>query len=105
MKTVTDPDGATWRVRRWWWRTVPWETGFSTLDALIFVIVLPFMLMWPFWLASKWLGASWTVLVECEGTKVSRELVRGWRESGRRIDELAQAAEAGELAHLVIDEE
>lgn len=104
MTKVTDPDGATWRVRRWWWKTVPWETGFSTLDALIFLVVLPFMLMWPVWLASKWLGASWTVLVECEGEKVARERVRGWGESARRIDELARAAQDGALAHLVTEE-
>lgn len=50
MEKVTDPDGVSWRVRRWWWKTVPWETGFATLDALIFLIVLPFMVLWPFWL-------------------------------------------------------
>jgi hypothetical protein len=30
--------------------------------------------------------------------KVGQELVRGWRASGNRVDELAQAAEAGALA-------
>lgn len=101
MEKVTDPDGVQWRVRRWWWKTVPWETGFATLDALIFLIVLPFMVMWPFWLASKWLGASWTILVERDGTQVSRENVRGWRKSGERVRELAQQAQAGTLAQTL----
>jgi hypothetical protein len=100
MTKVTDPEGVGWTVRRWWWKTVPWETGFATLDALIFVIVLPFMLMWPFWLLAKWLGASWTILVERDGEQVAREQVRGWGASGRRIAELAEQAHTGALAHL-----
>jgi len=103
--SVTDSDGSTWTVRRWWWKTVPWQSGFATLDALIFLIVLPFMLMWPIWLASKWLGASWTVRVERDGTAVLREKVRGWGKSGERIAELAQSAQAGELSHMVIETE
>lgn len=98
MKRVVDPEGVTWTVRRWWWKTVPWETGFATLDMIIFLIVLPFMVMWPFWLLAKWCGVPWTVLVERDGTEISREPVRGWRASGRRIDELAARAEAGALA-------
>ncbi|MGE0780221.1 hypothetical protein [Mycolicibacterium sp.] len=98
MEKVTDPAGVAWTVRRWWWKTLPWETGFATLDALIFLIVLPFMVLWPFWFAAKWLGASWTLLVERDGTQVHREQVRGWRASGVRVHELAQAAAAGTLA-------
>lgn len=98
---VTDPEGVEWVVRRWWWRTIPWESGFATLDTIIFLIVLPFMLMWPFWLAAKWLGASWTVLTERDGKEVAREQVRGWDASGRRIAELAELAEAGTLAHML----
>lgn len=101
MEKVVGPDGVEWTVRRWWWKTLPYETGFATLDALIFVIVLPFMLMWPFWLLAKWLGASWTILVERDGKQVAREHVRGWGASGRRIAELAAQARSGELAHLV----
>lgn len=98
MEKVEDSDGVQWRIRRWWWKTVPWETGFATLDAMILLIVLPFMLMWPFWLAAKWCGVSWTVLVECDGSEVARERVRGWRASGQRIAELAESARAGTLA-------
>lgn len=95
MKTVKDDAGVTWKVRRWWWTTLPWHTGFQTLDALIFVVVLPFMLMWPFWLAAKWLGVSWTVLIERDGVEVGREKVQGWRRSGERIQELADEVQAG----------
>jgi hypothetical protein len=37
-------------------------------------------------------------VIERDGKKVGQELVRGWGKSGQRIDELAQAAEAGALA-------
>jgi hypothetical protein len=100
MAEVTDPDGVTWSVRRWWWNTTPWETGFATLDGLIFFIMLPFLLMWPFWLASKWLGASWTIDIKRDGTKVGSEQVRGWRRSGQRVEELARAAQEGTLTQF-----
>ncbi|BBY61433.1 hypothetical protein [Mycolicibacterium sarraceniae] len=34
MADVTDPNGVTWSVRRWWFDASPWESGFATLDAL-----------------------------------------------------------------------
>ncbi|MFV9636403.1 hypothetical protein [Mycobacterium neumannii] len=93
--TVTDPEGETVTVRRWWWRTIPWETGFSTLDAFIFLLVLPFMVMWPFWLLLKWLGVSWKIVIERDGERIGRERVRGWRRSGERIYEIAASVQAG----------
>lgn len=39
MEKVTDPDGVRWTVRRRWWKTIPWETGFDSVDALLFVIL------------------------------------------------------------------
>jgi hypothetical protein len=96
--TVTDPDDAEWTVRRWWFTAVPYQSGIDLLDVLIFLVVLPFMLAWPFWLASKWLGARWSVVIERDGTKVGEEKVRGWRRSGERIQEIARGAEAGTLA-------
>jgi hypothetical protein len=77
---------------------VPYQSGIDLLDVLIFLVVLPFMLAWPFWLASKWLGARWSVVIERDGTKVGEEKVRGWRRSGERIQEIARRAEAGTLA-------
>jgi hypothetical protein len=100
---VTDPDGVSWSVRRWWWNASPWETGFATLDALIFFIMLPFLLLWPFWLASKWLGASWTIDIKRDGTKVGSEQVRGWERSGQRVEELARAAQEGALTQFTTE--
>lgn len=101
MQKVVDPDGVTWRIRRWWWDTVPWQTGFDTLDAIFFLIMLPFMLLWPFWLAAKWLGVAWAVKIERDGREVGSERVRGWRASGARIAELAEQAKAGTLGGIV----
>jgi hypothetical protein len=95
--TVTDPEGAEWSVHRWWFKTLPYESGIEFLDFIIFLIVLPFMVAWPFWLASKWVGARWSVVIERDGTKVGEEKVRGWRRSGERIQEIARSAEAGTL--------
>lgn len=95
MADVIDPDGVRWSVRRWWWKTIPWETGFATLDFLIFLIVLPFMLMWPFWLLAKWCGVPWTIIVTRDGTEVSREKVTGWARSRARVEEIAQTMRDG----------
>ncbi|WP_370329421.1 hypothetical protein [Mycolicibacterium hippocampi] len=92
MAKVRDLDGVQWTVRRWWWRTLPWETGFATLDMILLLIALPLMAMWPFWLMAKWLGVPWTIVVERDGTEVDRERVRGWRNSGQRITELTEWA-------------
>lgn len=94
MAKVKDRDGTTWTVRRWWWRAIPWETGFTTLDMIILLVMLPFMALWPFWLLAKWLGVPWTIVVERDDVEVDRERVRGWRMSGQRITELAESAKA-----------
>ncbi|NVN50050.1 hypothetical protein [Mycolicibacterium hippocampi] len=94
MAKVKDLDGTTWIVRRWWWRAIPWETGFATLDMVILLVMLPFMALWPFWLVAKWLGMPWTIVIERDGVEVDRERVRGWRRSGERIRELADSAQA-----------
>jgi hypothetical protein len=70
---VTDPDGVTWSVRRWWWNTTPWETGFATID------------------------------IKRDGTKVGSEQVRGWKWSGQRVEELARAAQEGALTQLATE--
>ncbi len=100
MARVTDPDGVRWNVRRWWWQTIPWETGFATLDALIFLLVLPFMLMWPFWLLAKWCGVPWTVQILRDGTEVGRERVKGWKQSRARVDQIARSLQDGTLTEF-----
>lgn len=96
--TVTDPTGTAVTVRRLWWSTLPWETGFDTVDSLIRLAVLPFMLMWPIWLLLKWLGVPWSIVVERDGTRIARERVRGWRRSDERIKAIAASVQAGTFA-------
>ena len=103
MAEVTDPDGVSWSIRRWWWKTIPWETGFATLDFLIFLVVLPFMLLWPFWLLSKWCGVPWTIVIKRDGTQVGREQVKGWKRSGTRVEEIARSAQDGTLTEFKTD--
>jgi hypothetical protein len=68
--TVTDPTGENWTVRRWWFTAIPWQSGFQTLDMLIF-------------------------RVEHDGNVVAKEKVRGWRRSGERIAQIAAAIQSG----------
>jgi hypothetical protein len=43
----------------------------------------------PFWELAKFCGVRWVITVERNGHQVGRELVRGWRNSKRRINEIA----------------
>jgi hypothetical protein len=87
MAEVTDPNGSAWSVHRRWW---PFPGVFDlTFDVFEVLLALPFLVLWPFWLVTKWLGGRWTVVVERDGQEVSRELIRGWRRSKGRIAELA----------------
>ncbi|BBY16392.1 hypothetical protein [Mycolicibacterium litorale] len=97
MAQVLDPNGAAWSVHRQWW---PFPGVFDlTFDLFSVVIALPFVVLWPFWLATKWLGGRWTIIVERDGHEVKRERVRGWRRSQGRIAdvvmEIAQGARSG----------
>ncbi|WP_245234148.1 hypothetical protein [Mycobacterium sp. PS03-16] len=97
MAVVTDPNGTVWSVHRQWW---PFPGVLDlTFDVFALLLAVPFLALWPFWLATKWLGARWTIVVERDGTEVSRELVRGWRRSKGRIAalswEVAQGARSG----------
>jgi hypothetical protein len=98
MATAIDPTDFKWQIKRCWY--VPphmGATGIGMLDVIIFLFVLPFLIAWPFWLASKWLGAPWTIAIKRDGVLISEERVRGWRKCTRRIAELAAEAEAGVL--------
>jgi hypothetical protein len=94
---VRDPNGAYWSVHRRWW---PFPDVFDVIDLAFLgwigaVLALPFLLLWPFWLASKVLGARWAIIVEHDGAEADRELVRGWSASGARIAELARLIQQG----------
>jgi hypothetical protein len=54
-----------------------------------------FALLWPFWLLAKFCGVRWVLTVERNGHQVGRELVRGWNNSKRRVDEIAHEVVAG----------
>jgi hypothetical protein len=53
--------------------------------------------LWPPWFIAKWLGVPWVILIERNGSEIGDERVRGWRESQRRIQEIAESAAAGTL--------
>jgi DivIVA domain-containing protein len=95
MVKVLDPDGVPWTVyRRWFpnWKLHsfgnpdPGEIGAYLLAVL-----------WPPWFIAKWLGVPWVILIERNGSEIGDERVRGWRESQRRIQEIAESAAAGTL--------
>jgi hypothetical protein len=65
------------------------------LDWFTWLLAAPFVLLWPFWLLSKGLGARWRIVIERGGHEVETELVRGWRRSGARIDERARELAQG----------
>jgi len=52
---------------------------------------------WPFWFIAHWLGLRWRIVIERDGEEVDEEWVRGWRKSGRRIQEITESATAGTL--------
>lgn len=63
-------------------------TGSGWFGAVMFLIALPFLLAWPFWLLAKLVGVPWKVVVRRAGEDVAVEKIAGWRASGRRIAEI-----------------
>jgi hypothetical protein len=88
---VSDPGGVQWSVRRKWWPFFGADDLFdlSFIGLLGLLLVLPLLVLWPFWLATKFLGARWRIIVERDHADASTELVRGWRRSQARINDLA----------------
>jgi hypothetical protein len=89
---VTDPNGVQWNLKRKWW---PFGDMGDWADIDFFgwfalLIAAPFLLVWPFWLATKFLGLQrWRIVIERAHAEVGDELVRGWSASGRRLNDLA----------------
>lgn len=97
MADVVDPNGAAWSIHREWW---PFPGVLDlTLDVFDLILALPFVVLWPVWLATKGLGARWTIVIERDGHEVGRERVRGWNRSNGRIAalalEISQGARSG----------
>lgn len=94
------PTATKWNVHRRWW-PFPDLSDLFDLDwfVLSIVVSLPFVVLWPFWLAAKLVGVKWRIVIERNHTEVGSELVRGYARSGRRIDalaaELARGARSG----------
>ena len=88
---VSDPGGVQWSVRRKWWPFFGADDllDLSFIGLLGLLLVLPLLVLWPFWLATKFLGARWRIIVERDHAEASTELVRGWGRSKARINDLA----------------
>jgi hypothetical protein len=101
MAKVTDQDGVQWTVHRrcvGWYREVSvdndWNAG-NLVDYDVLIEWLQIMVVWPFWFIARWPGAPWIIVIDYEGRTVGQERVRGWAESRRRIQEIAQSAAGG----------
>jgi hypothetical protein len=87
MAVVLDPYGINWSVHRDWWPFPGDLLDFTDLFEI--VIGLLFVVLWPFWLLTKFFGARWVIRIERDGREVGRELVRGGGRAKRRINEIA----------------
>jgi len=87
MAVVVDPHGRAWSVYRDWW-PFPGDL-FDFTDLFEIVIGLVFVVLWPFWLVTKFLGARWAIVVERDGFEVGRELVRGGSRAKARVNQIA----------------
>jgi len=94
MAVVLDPHGRAWSVRRDWWPFPGDLLDFTDLFEI--VIGLVFVVLWPFWLVTKFLGARWVIVVERDGHEVGRELVRGGRKAKARVNEIARQIAGGD---------
>jgi hypothetical protein len=67
------------------------------------ITVAQLAVMSPIWFIARCFGWPWTIVVERNGTLVREVKVRGWRNSERRIQELAESAFAGTLDQSFVD--
>ena len=81
-------------MRRDWWPFPGDLLDFTDLFEI--VIGLVFVVLWPFWLVTKFLGARWVIVVERDGHEVGRELVRGGRKAKARVNEIARQIAGGD---------
>jgi hypothetical protein len=81
-------------VHRDWWPFPGDLLDFTDLFEI--AIGLLFVVMWPFWLLTKFLGARWVVVVERDGHEVGRELVRGGNKAKARVNEIAAQIAGGD---------
>lgn len=89
--TVTDGTGAEWTIGRRFYPVLVDDQGAPEVFFL-------WIVLWPVWFLAHGFGWPWMVDVTRDGEFVSEEKVRGWRRSGRRIQDLADAAATGTTA-------
>lgn len=88
MPVVRDAADVRWTVRRIWWPFGTWLLDlpdWGGLFTLGLVLLAPLVVIWPFWLLARFLGAPWTIVVRRKGREQSREQVKGWAESRARM--------------------
>ncbi|MGE2721707.1 hypothetical protein [Mycolicibacterium celeriflavum] len=102
MAVVRDTGGTEWQISRRWW-PFPGDAldlAFGWLEILVGAV---FLVLWPFWLLAKFCGVRWVITIERDGHQVGRELVRGWKRSKGRMNEIAlQIAAGGRGGRFVI---
>ncbi|OBF32199.1 hypothetical protein A5719_04295 [Mycolicibacterium peregrinum] len=97
---VSDPHGVTWMVRRkWMYAPDTWGDSDGVVGAIFAIVSLLVLLAWPIWFAAKFLGVPWKIVIERAGREVGTERVRGWRASGRRIDQIRQSILGAGVSH------
>jgi hypothetical protein len=94
VTVFTDPSGAVWAVNRRWW-PFPGDALDLTFGWFEVILGALFAVLWPFWVLAKFCGVRWVITVERNGHQVGRELVRGWNNSKRRMNEIALEVTTG----------
>ena len=71
-----------------WWPFGTWLLDLPAWGGLFvigMVLTAPLVVIWPFWLLARLLGAPWTIVVRRSGEEMSREQVVGWSTSRDRM--------------------
>ena len=95
MPSVHDARNVRWTVRRVWWPFGTWLFDLPDYDwafILGLVVLAPLIVIWPFWLLARFLGAPRTLVVRRKGKEVRREKVNGWKGSHKRMAEILEEA-------------
>jgi len=64
--------------------------GVNWFGVVMFLLALPFLIAWPFWLLAKFCGVPWKITVSRDGEEVVEEKVKGWSASRRRVEDIAR---------------
>jgi hypothetical protein len=95
VAVLTDHNGTVWSIKRRWWSFPDFLNLLGWVGDLIGVL---FMILWPFWLLSKFCGVRWVITINRDGERVGKERVRGWKNSKLRMEAIAQEVAAGDYS-------